>query len=128
MRRAFPVVYVRDVPAALAFYQGLLGFEPQYRHPPDGDAVFVSLRRDAAELGIVHESSPRHFLGVEPGDGPRFELFVYVVDVDATVAAARDAGFAVAREAEDQPWGERVAFLRDPDGNPVAVAAPVTPP
>lgn len=126
MRRAFPVVYVRDVPQALRFYEGLLGFAPQYRHPPDGDAVFVSLRRDEAELGLVHESSPRHFLGIELGDGPRFELFVYVDDVDATAAAAREAGFDVAREPEDQPWGERVAFLRDPDGNPVTVAMPAT--
>jgi lactoylglutathione lyase len=38
------------------------------------------------------------------------------------VAAARSAGALVLREAEDKPWGERVAVVADPDGNPVALA------
>jgi uncharacterized glyoxalase superfamily protein PhnB len=49
-----------------------------------------------------------------------------VHDVDGTTAAARETGFDVAREPADQPWGEHVAFLRDPDGNPVTVAMPAS--
>ena len=60
----------------------------------------------------------------ELGEGARFELFVYVDDVAATVAAARERGFEVAREPEDQPWGERTALVLDPDGNPVTLAMP----
>jgi lactoylglutathione lyase len=65
-------------------------------------------------------------IGRSMGDGPRFELFVYVDDVDASLASMRDAGVTVLREAADMPWGERVAFVADPEGNPVTLAAPVT--
>ena len=56
------------------------------------------------------------------GDGPRFELWVYVDDVDAAIQQLRNAGETIMREAEDMPWGERVPYVADPDGNPVAIA------
>ena len=119
--RAFPVVYTRDVLRTVAFYEQL-GFERQYQFPPEGDPGYVGLSRDGADLGVVHESSPRSLIGVELGDGPRFELFVYVEDVDATVEELRTGGAPVLREPEDMPWGERVAFVADPEGNPVTLA------
>jgi lactoylglutathione lyase len=60
--------------------------------------------------------------GVEPGPGPRHELFVYVEDVDATVAALREAGVTIVREPADMPWGERLGFVADPEGNLVSLA------
>jgi len=91
----------------------------------DGSPGFVGLDRDGAELAVVTEDSPRMLAGVTPGPGPRHELFVYVEDVDATIARLRAAGARVVREAADMPWGERVAFVTDPEGNMVSLAAPV---
>ena len=126
MPRAFPVVYTRDVQVSAAFYEQHLGFARQYQFPPDSDEPgYVGMRRDESELGLVHESSPRELIGQGMGDGPRFELFVYVDEVDETVATMRDASVTILREPEDMPWGERVAFVADPDGNPVTLAAPV---
>lgn len=125
MRRAFPVVYARDVGAALAFYADLLGWEEQYRFPADGDPGYVGLKRDDADLGLAHESWPRESMGLELGDGPRFELFVYVDDVDESLARAQRAGAPVLAAARDMPWGERMACVADPDGNPVTLAAPL---
>jgi len=34
----------------------------------------------------------------------------------------------VLREPEDMPWGERIAAVADPDGNPVALCAERTSP
>jgi lactoylglutathione lyase len=121
--RAFPVLYARDVEGVAGFY-GRLGFEEYARLPgADGEPGFIGLRRDAAELAVTTEDSPRVLAGVEPGPGPRHELFVYVGDVDATVAELREAGAAVLRDPADMPWGERVAFLQDPEGNVVTLAA-----
>jgi lactoylglutathione lyase len=119
--RAFPVLYAEDVDRVAAFYVGL-GFLERTRLPsPDGGAGFVGLSRDEAELAITTLASPRVLAGVEPGPGPRHELFVYVENVDATVAALRDA--AILREPADMAWGERVAYVSDPEGNVVALAA-----
>jgi lactoylglutathione lyase len=119
--RAFPVLYAKDVERVAAFYIAL-GFEEHVRLPaPDGSAGFIGLRRGTAELAVTTEDSPRMLAGVEPGPGPRHELFVYVEDVDAAVAALGDG--RVLREPADMPWGERVGFVADPEGNVVSLAS-----
>jgi lactoylglutathione lyase len=72
---------------------------------------------------VVTVQSPRELIGVEVGSQPHFELFVYVDDVDAQVEELRRDGVGVLREPEDMFWGERVAYVADPDGNPIALAA-----
>jgi lactoylglutathione lyase len=124
---AFPVIYSRDVERASAFYAGRLGFEEQMRLPPDGPAAYVGLRRGDSELAIVDSGWSRDQFGLTMGEGPRFELFVYVDGPDEAVAAMRDEGVKVLKDPQDMPWGERVAWVADPDGNPVALAAPSPP-
>jgi lactoylglutathione lyase len=122
--RAFPVLYAKDVDLVADFYVRL-GFEEQVRMPSEnGAAGFVGLRRDSAELAVTTEASPRLLAGVEPGPGPRHELFVYVDDVDVALTRLRDNGAKVLREPADMPWGERVAFVCDPEGNVVTLAMP----
>ncbi len=82
--RAFPVVYAHDVDRTVGFYQQL-GFEQHFRLPPEGAAGYVGLRRGASELAVVTVDSPRELIGIEVGERPRFELFVYVDDVDRSV-------------------------------------------
>ena len=43
-------------------------------------------------------------------------------EVDRLVEELRADGVTVLREPADMPWGERVAYVTDPDGNPVALA------
>jgi lactoylglutathione lyase len=80
------------------------------------------MRRNGAELAVTTEDSPRQLAGVEPGPGPRGELFVYVERVDEVIDALRDAGVTVLREPIDMPWGERLGFVSDPEGNLVTLA------
>ena len=123
-RRSFPVLYAADVERVAAFYVRL-GFEEHFRSPgEDGRPGFIAMRRDRTELAVVTEASPRLLAGVEPGPGPRHEMFVYVDDVDATVAGLLDEQAAILREPADMPWGERLAYLQDPEGNVVTLAMP----
>ena len=117
--RAFAVIYASSVLASEEFYVGL-GFEETSRTPAEGEPGYVSLRRGTAELGIVSVEWPRQELGLKVcDDGTRFEVYIYVDDIEAAAAAHRDT---LVREPRDTPWGERVAYLRDPDGNPVVLA------
>ena len=113
--RAFPIITVRDVGATRAFYQGL-GFTQTYQFPPEGEPGFVTMERDDATIGIGAGAG---------GDDDRFGYWVYVDDVDATLDRLRAGGAPVVAEPEDQPWGERVARTRDPDGNLVILGAPL---
>ena len=102
---AFPVITVSDLPAALAFYRDQIGFTEDYRFPADGDPVFVTLRLDTSQLAIA------------AGETTDFDLCLYADDCDAAVAQLRAAGAEVLEEPSDQPWGERMARLRDPSGH-----------
>jgi lactoylglutathione lyase len=120
--RAFPVIYAKDVERVAAFYVRL-GFQEGFRMPAeDGTVGFIGLRRHDAQMAVTTEASPRILAGVEPGPGPRHEMFVYVDDLDEALAGVREERATVLREPADMPWGERLAFVRDPEGNVVTLA------
>ena len=119
--RAFPVIWARDVEHSASFYEQL-GFERHVQLPSDGEPGYVGLRRGAYELAVVTVVSPQQVLGIEAGTAPRFELYVYVDDLDGDLERLRAAGVGVLKEPETMPWGERLAFVADPDGNPVTLA------
>jgi lactoylglutathione lyase len=90
---------------------------------PDGALGYVGLRCAAGEVAIAHRSWAHDRYGLEPGDGPRFEMYMYVDNLADTVERLRDDGVEVLREPEDMPWGERIAAVTDPDRNPVTLCA-----
>jgi lactoylglutathione lyase len=103
--RAFPIISVEDLPATRAFYERL-GFSQTYQFPPEGEPGYVTMERGTASIGI----------GAGATEADRFAMWVYVEDVDGTIARLHSAGAPVVAEPEDQPWGERVARTRDPSG------------
>ena len=119
--RAFPVVFAADVSRSAGFYE-LFGFERHFQLPPEGEPGYVALRRGVYEVAIVAAEWPREQYQATVAEGVRFEMFVYVDDLDPLVDRFRAGGGRVLREPADMPWGERVAYVADPDGNPVALA------
>jgi PhnB protein len=49
-------------------------------------------------------------------------IFVYVRDVDSTVARAVDSGATVLMPAQNQFWGDRIAWIMDPAGHVWTIA------
>ncbi|MGC4941201.1 VOC family protein [Kribbella sp. DT2] len=123
-RKAFPVLYVGSVRRSVDFY-ALLGYEQTYQFPLEGDPHYVGLERGESSLGLADTSWPEAQLGITVGTAPRFELFVYVDNVDTQVEILREAGYTIVQEPANMPWGERQAYAFDPDGNPVALATPI---
>jgi lactoylglutathione lyase len=119
--RAFPVSYASDVEAVASFWE-LLGFRHHVQLPLEGEPGYVGLTRDGAgELAVTHKQWAADRYGLSPRGGPRFEMYVYVEDLEAMLARLTEAKVTVLREAEDMPWGERIATVADPEGNPVAL-------
>lgn len=112
---AFPIISVDDLDATRRFYASL-GFVQMYKFPPDGEPLFVTMERGRSSIGIGAG-------GATAAD--RFALWIYVDDVDTTLDRLRAAGAPVVAEPTDQPWGERVAQTRDPEGNPVYLGAAI---
>ena len=114
-RDAFPILLVADVERSLGFYRDLLGFQVDYCFPSEHEPQFVSMTIDGGKLA----------LGFTEADvqSASTAIWVYTDDVDDAVARLREAGVRVIAEPADQPWGERVASVADPDGFTVHIGA-----
>ena len=113
----FPIIATPDLDRALGFYRDVLGGTVSYTFPPAGPPAYVGVDLGASHVGLGHDPS----LGL--ADEQRIALWVYTTDCDAVVDAVREAGGTVLEEPVDQPWGERVARILDPDGNRIVVGA-----
>ncbi len=112
----FPIIATADLGAALRFYRDLLGATVDYEFPgPDGEPGYVGLELGSAHLGIGRDPE------MTAPASPRFQLWVYADDCDAAVERLRAGGVTIVEEPADQPWGERVARVVDPDGNLVLI-------
>lgn len=111
----FPILTTRDMPRALAFYRDVCGGTVSYQFPPEGDPGYVAVELGSGHLGI----------GLEPPGDPQpprlTDLCVYTDDCDAAVERLRAAGAPILEEPADQPWGERMARVADPDGNRLVI-------
>lgn len=124
--RLMPMLSVADIGKSLAFYRGALGGETIYQFPPEGDPVFLTLRFGTTELGIgLLTGQPIHGRQLRPANGHRIELCINVADTDAALAALTGIGAPTVLPPTDQPWGERAAYVEDPDGNLVMIVAPI---
>jgi lactoylglutathione lyase len=114
-REPFPIVYVDDVPRAVAFYEQALGFETSYRWPADGGETFAFLRLDPLGIAVSARAS-----ATDPARD--FELCVYTDDADAAAEQLRAQGATELRPPQLEPWGERRAYFRAPDGTLLHIA------
>ena len=119
--RAFAVIYAVNVERSSLFYEQF-GFQRFFQLPPEGEPGYIGLKRGASEFAIVSKDWPLDQYQLAMGEGPRFEMFIYVEDVDAAIEKLRGSGTTVLKDPEDMPWGERIGYVADPDGNPVALA------
>ena len=113
----FPILSTPDLERALRFYRDLLGGAITYSFPgDDGQPAYVGVDLGASQLGIG--------LQAELTDAPgrrAISLWLYADDCDAVIDRVRAAGATITEEPADQPWGERVARVLDPDGNEVII-------
>ena len=112
----FPILLTRDLPRLVTFYKRALRGVVSYRFGSADEDDYVSLALGAASLGI-RRAAP------DAASGDRVALWFYVDDVDSAFHNWMAVGGDVVQAPEDMPWGERVAQVRDPDGNLVNLAA-----
>ena len=108
-----PIIVTADLDRLLAFYTELLGARELMRFPDDGPVFYVGLALGDSELGLSSDAS------VVAGEPGRMLLSIEVDDVDALLPKVAALGGTATSDANDMPWGQRVAHIKDPDGNVV---------
>jgi catechol 2,3-dioxygenase-like lactoylglutathione lyase family enzyme len=115
--------YVRDVEASVRFYTELFGFKESFRTPASGSPEHVEVRLDGLILGLSANAAALNTHGVVTGGGnPRAGVCLWTDDVDAAYARLVERGVTSLNGPHDFLDGRlRVAWLADPDGNPIEV-------
>ena len=117
-------VFTRDLPAALAFYGGLLGFEETFRAPDPDAPEHVELRLDGVTIALSTAEAAERVHGLEAVPGSHgFQLVLWTTDVDTAYDALVAAGVQSHTEPHDTGNDNRNAVVRDPDGNLVELVA-----
>ncbi|MER7808307.1 VOC family protein [Streptomyces sp900116325] len=109
VRRVVPNIRSEAVPESRAFY-GLLGLEEVMNH--GWIMTLASPSAPTAQLSFVTEDRTAP---VVP------DMSVEVDDVDAAYAVVRDSGAEILHPLQDEEWGVRRFFVRDPNGRVVNV-------
>lgn len=126
MKLGYVILYVNDVRAAMAFHEEAFGLSRRfatedgtYGELAAGDLVLSFARADFAgqNAGI-----PVAAQGSAP---PQMEVAYTTPDVPAAIQRAVKAGGTLVSEPREKPWGQTVAFVRDPQGCLVEICTPM---
>lgn len=115
------ILIVEDLDRALGFYVDVLGLRLGHR---SGD--YAQLDTGTTRLALYTRSAMAKTLGMalDPpvSNAPGFELGFKVSDVDAAFTELIARGAQPVMPPTDRIWGQRTAYLRDPDGHLIELA------
>ncbi|MPZ77605.1 MAG: VOC family protein [Deltaproteobacteria bacterium] len=117
----YVILVVEDLDRALLFYTGILGLNLGHR-----SGEYAQLDTGATRLALYTRSAMANILHM-PLEAPRdsmpgFEIGFKVADVDAAFTELVGDGAAPVVEPTDRFWGQRTAYIRDPDGHLIELA------
>ena len=122
--RVIPRLYCRDVAAEIDFCKNTFAAaELNRRAGPDGVAAHA-LMTIGPEMIMIEAEWPSM-----PSRAPQLDgsssvvIFVYVEDVDQTLEHAAAGGAKILMPAQNQFWGDRIAWFMDPSGHVWTVAS-----
>ena len=127
VRFGFTILYVGDVAASLDFYERALGQRRRFVHESGqyaeldtGPTALALAARELAAANVPGLYRPERRTGAQP----TFEVCFVTDDVQAAFEQATREGAEEVTPPQTKPWGQDVAYVRDPDGNLVELASP----
>lgn len=120
----YTVLIVEDLDRSVAFYTEALGI--QLSHRSGGYAQLITgptrlalYTREAMSATLEQPLEP------PARNAPGSEIGFLVADVDAAYAEITLAGAEPVKPPTDRFWGQRTAYLRDPDGHLIELVQPL---
>lgn len=115
-------IYSRDVMRLARFYEGL-GFRETFRTPAKGTPVHVEVTLDGFTIGIASADAAAADHGLQPNLGGRpIEIVLWTNDTDRDYARLTADGAPSLSPPHDFLSDLRLAWVADPDGNPIQLA------
>lgn len=115
LRSITPGFTADDLERSMTFYGEALGFVVSERWTrDDGSLRGVMMKAGSCELGLSQDDWAK---GRDRKKGQGVGVWLETSqDVDVLAARVKAAGYPLAEEPKDQPWGARSFSVDDPDG------------
>lgn len=124
----YTILYVSDVVRTLEFYEKAFGFQRRFIAPGDEYAELISgeTTLSFAKYSMASGNLKDGFIESKILNKPfGFEIGFTTDDVPGTLAQALEAGATLFEEPKQKPWGQTVAYVRDPEGFLVEICTPM---
>jgi lactoylglutathione lyase len=116
---AYTILYVSDVEKSMNFYEQAFGFLRKFITPEQdyGELSVGETTLSFASHDLANSNLTNGFMASSRTNQPfGIELGFTTENVAETVAAAVKAGGSVFENPKTKPWGQEVAYVRDPEG------------
>ena len=128
LRLGYTAAYVLDVEATLAFYEKAFGLKRRFV-TPDGsygelETGEAALAFAALALAATHVPGGVRSGGLDEAPAA-MEIAFSTDDVPGAFTRALEAGATALAEPTEKPWGQTVAFVRDPNGLLIELCTPL---
>ena len=113
-----PRLFCRDIAAEAEFCKTVIGAVELGRRADASGKILHALLTISGEMLMLEAEVPALKSRAPARDGSSpVVLYVYLSDVDGAVAKAMQAGATLLRPLENQFWGDRIAWIMDPEGH-----------
>lgn len=126
MKFGYTIVYVRDVPATLSFFERAFGLKRRFFH----ESGYGELSTGETTLGFAshalgNKNLPGGYVHADISPMPLGMEIAFVTD-DVTAAHARSLaeGAVELRPPMQKPWGQTVSYVRSPQGILIELCTP----
>ncbi|CAN4098856.1 unnamed protein product [Withania somnifera] len=126
---AYTVVYCKDVAKSVAFYAKAFGYNVRRL---DENRKWGELESGATTIAFtpIHQHETDDITGQvhtpqSQGGRQSIELCFDYVDIDAAYKRAIENGAVAVSDPEEKKWGQKIGYVRDPDGNIVRMGSHV---
>ncbi len=123
-----PYLVIKGAAQAIEYYKKVFGATELFRmNGPDGKVGHAEIKIGNSHIMLADENPAMgegHTSAATVGGSP-VSLYVYLPDVDRVVERAAKEGAKILKPVQDQFYGDRNGFLRDPFGHLWGVATHV---
>lgn len=124
VKLGYVILYVDSLEKTKRFYGELLGLELRNEF-----GSYIEYQTGSTILSMNTRAGGREVTMLPIPDGLQkcntFELGFVTEQVEELVERVRAAGVPILLEPTEKPWGQKVAYIEDPDGHYIEICTPM---
>ncbi len=125
---AYTILYVKDVERSISFYEKAFGFKRKFIAPGNeyGELLTGETTLSFAAVSLAKTNLSEGFIESTAGGKPfGIEIGFTTEKVEQVYKDAVKAGAIAVEKLKTKPWGQDVAYVKDPDGFLIEICTPM---